>query len=141
MSQSKVRTDLDSVSAEVLVPFGDGFIALSIDAFQNATQRGRELCGGGSERPLAEIDVLDAYGMEQRTGIPSSWFLEQARKRKIPHLRAGKYVRFEFNQVIDLLQQTRHADNMSFYKEKQPATQGDASGVARLLPKSALSKR
>jgi len=38
--------------------------------------------------------------MNKETGIPRTWFLEQARQNKIPHLRAGKYVRFKLSEVI-----------------------------------------
>jgi hypothetical protein len=38
--------------------------------------------------------------MQARTSIPASWFLEQARKETVPHVRLGKYVRFRATDVI-----------------------------------------
>jgi hypothetical protein len=52
--------------------------------------------------------------MEAETGIPASWFLEQARKGRIPHIRAGKYVRFKLGEVLDYLKVTsRPGDRLS----------------------------
>jgi hypothetical protein len=48
--------------------------------------------------------LLDAEGMERATSIPASWFLEQARQGNLPHVRAGKYVRFRLADVLAALE-------------------------------------
>jgi len=57
---------------------------------------------GNSDMPAAQADdepLLTAEQMEARTGAPAKWFLEQARKDTIPHVRLGKYVRFRFSDI------------------------------------------
>ncbi|MCG3201197.1 MAG: hypothetical protein NFCOHLIN_01063 [Gammaproteobacteria bacterium] len=44
--------------------------------------------------------IVDAEGAAAATGVPVSWFLEQARRGAIPHLRFGKYVRFRLAELV-----------------------------------------
>jgi excisionase family DNA binding protein len=39
--------------------------------------------------------LLDAKAAGDLLGVPGSWLLAQARSDKIPHVRLGKYVRFD----------------------------------------------
>jgi predicted DNA-binding transcriptional regulator AlpA len=39
--------------------------------------------------------LLDAKAAGDLLGVPSSWLLAQARRDKVPHVRLGKYVRFD----------------------------------------------
>jgi hypothetical protein len=39
--------------------------------------------------------LLDATAAGELLGVPPTWLLAQARKDGIPHLRVGKYVRFD----------------------------------------------
>ena len=89
----------------VLIPFGGEILALSHDEFEQARARGRELMPvqAASVPARTEDRILDAEGMERETAIPASWFLEQARQGKLPHIRAGKYVRFQLAEVLDHL--------------------------------------
>jgi hypothetical protein len=88
-----------------LIPFAGEFLALSPEQIEQALQRGRELMPRAAPSPAADgrDQVLDAEGMEKATGIPATWFLEQARRGALPHLRAGKYVRFRLNEVLEAL--------------------------------------
>ncbi len=89
---------------DVLIPFGDGLLALTREQFEEARRRGRELRQPQANTPPAEkAEILDAAGMEGRTRIPASWWLEQARRNAIPHLRAGKYVRFRLSETLEAL--------------------------------------
>ena len=106
--------------SDVLIPFGSEFLLLSGEQFQEALSRGRMLFPQ-ADRPSEHGDheVLDADGMAQATQIPASWFLEQARQKKIPHIRAGKYVRFRLPEVLDSLQSRgRHTDKLSVAPKK-----------------------
>lgn len=93
----------------LIIPFGGEYLALSRDQLEEARQRARDLLRPPPERQqtVAARDVFDAAGMEAKTGVPATWWLEQARGHKIPHIRAGKYVRFELDAVLQAL---RHAD-------------------------------
>ncbi len=39
--------------------------------------------------------LLDAKVAGELLGVPPTWLLAQARKNSIPHVRLGKYVRFD----------------------------------------------
>ena len=95
--------------SNVLIPFGREYIALTRDEFDQALDLGRKLMPSAEAVPHAagRSEVLDAESMEQRTRIPASWWLEQARRDAVPHIRAGKYVRFELDAALDALRSHR----------------------------------
>ena len=39
--------------------------------------------------------LIDAEAAGRLLGVPPTWVLEQARHDRIPHIRLGRYVRFE----------------------------------------------
>lgn len=39
--------------------------------------------------------LIDAAGAAAQLGVPRSWVLAEARAGRIPHVRLGRYVRFE----------------------------------------------
>jgi len=39
--------------------------------------------------------LIDAQAAGEILGVPASWMLREARADRIPHVRLGKYVRFE----------------------------------------------
>jgi excisionase family DNA binding protein len=47
--------------------------------------------------------LLTAEQVAELRHVPESWVYEAARERRIPHLRLGRYVRFERNEVDDWL--------------------------------------
>jgi excisionase family DNA binding protein len=50
------------------------------------------LAAPNGERPNA---LLDAAAAAELLAVPKSWVLAEARADRIPHVRLGKYVRFE----------------------------------------------
>jgi len=92
----------------ILIPLGNNFLALTQDEFVKATKLGKKILEGEnpnkSEENSSNEVLLDADEMSDKTGIPPSWFLEAARQEKIPHVKAGKYVRFRFGEVIKTLE-------------------------------------
>jgi excisionase family DNA binding protein len=66
------------------------------------------LYGGGGqlyERPRASVadvaPLLDAKAAARLLGVPESWVLAEARADRIPHVRLGRYVRFEADELRD----------------------------------------
>ena len=116
---------------QVLIPFGTEYLAMSRDQFSEALRLGRIVAGHSphtAEPPQTE-QLFDAKSMEAATGIPASWFLDQARRGKIPHMRAGKYVRFHLREVMEATKaQPRHADRLSPSAKKQTHDQGVGYG-------------
>ena len=43
--------------------------------------------------------LLDAKAIAGRLGVPESWVRESARSGAIPHVRLGRYVRFDPDDV------------------------------------------
>jgi excisionase family DNA binding protein len=41
------------------------------------------------------MTLIDAKGAGALLGVPASWVLAQARDDRIPHVRLGRYVRFD----------------------------------------------
>lgn len=91
----------------ILIPLGHRFLALSPEDFAKALKLGQDVAGVSfAEMTPAPDDLrlLDADAASKMTGIPSSWFLEQARRGKIPYIKAGKYVRFRMPDLIEALE-------------------------------------
>ena len=134
---------------DILIPFGDDILALSRELFEEALGRGHELMPNRiRQAPTQTTDeILDADGMEKRTGIPASWWLENARRGTIPHLRAGKYVRFALTDAITFLKisdrptvtlpaaNRRSSQNSKPYDSQPRSATAYGSGVAA-KPKS-----
>jgi hypothetical protein len=85
----------------VLIPLPSGeFLALSQEQFTAARVLGQQLTGTTPAlQPKANDDeeaMFTAEQMEEKTGVPASWFLEQARQEKIPHF---KYPRFRLSEI------------------------------------------
>jgi excisionase family DNA binding protein len=45
--------------------------------------------------PSPPRELIDAGGAAELLNVPKSWVLAQARADRIPHVRLGRYVRFE----------------------------------------------
>ncbi len=63
---------------------------------------GRSTRGVSATSPL-----VDAGTAAQLLGVPPSWLLTQARARNVPHHKLGHYVRFDIDELIDWLDETR----------------------------------
>jgi hypothetical protein len=103
--------------SDVLIPFNGAWLALTPEQIAAGLDRARSLVVAGASSIASQAPqerIRDADGMEVDTGIPASWFLEQARQGRIPHLRAGKYVRFELGEVLECLKgASRPGDRLS----------------------------
>lgn len=89
----------------VLVPFAGQLLALAPDQFQEAIERGRQIMPTSPAPPSPESDrIVDAAGAAALTGVPATWFESQARCGAIPHLRFGKYLRFNVEEILKAAQ-------------------------------------
>jgi excisionase family DNA binding protein len=52
--------------------------------------------------------LLDAKAVAERLGVPESWVRESARAGAIPHVRLGRYVRFDLADVEAWLEECKH---------------------------------
>ena len=51
--------------------------------------------------------LVDAQAVADRLDVPVSWVREQTRSGAIPHLRLGRYVRFDLEDVDEWLETQR----------------------------------
>jgi predicted DNA-binding transcriptional regulator AlpA len=91
----------------VAVP-GLGVLAREVKALSTALAEGAKLCASsGAAAPQAPAPspagtfprLLSAKEMEAATGVPASWFAAQARERRIPFRKIGRYVRFSLEEI------------------------------------------
>jgi hypothetical protein len=88
----------------ILVALPDGrWLALDHATFIAALTTGAEMMApspvAAASAP-APAKLLTAHDMEAATGIPASWYSTQARERRIPFRKLGRYVRFDFDEVM-----------------------------------------
>jgi len=46
--------------------------------------------------------LLSAEEMQAATGVPASWFEAQARERRIPFRKFGRWPRFDLEEILSL---------------------------------------
>jgi excisionase family DNA binding protein len=51
--------------------------------------------------------LLDAKAIAERLGVPENWVRESARSGAIPHVRLGRYVRFDLDNVDSWLEKCK----------------------------------
>lgn len=94
----------------VLIPFGNHLLALSRDAFETALRDGTAIvCEGRGAGSISSEDtaseaprqsLLTPADAAQLLAVDATWLLRQAREGRIPHIRLGKYVRFNANAIV-----------------------------------------
>jgi excisionase family DNA binding protein len=51
--------------------------------------------------------LLTAAEIAERLSVPESWVRQEARADRIPHVRLGRYVRFDWPAVVAWLEEQR----------------------------------
>ena len=54
----------------------------------------------GDSDPVTPPSLIDAQAAAALLNVPASWILAQARKDAIPHIRLGRYVRFDPSELL-----------------------------------------
>jgi hypothetical protein len=88
------RTTIDRI---VLPLPGIGTLELPADIYEQHLVRATAAVPAARE---TESELVDAEQLEERTRIPASWWMSQARERRIPFRKFGKYVRFNLEEVL-----------------------------------------
>jgi len=57
--------------------------------------------------------LLDADGAAELLNVPASWVLAEARADRIPHVRLGRYVRFDADDLREWAQERRRGPNVT----------------------------
>jgi len=98
-----------------------GVLALSGAGLQEALKAGSSIRSGlnGQTNDTSRSTrtrrrkLLTAKELAKRINVGPSWLLRRARENRIPHVRMGKYVRFDASEVLECLRKNanRHANS------------------------------
>jgi excisionase family DNA binding protein len=64
--------------------------------------------------------LLTASEVAERLGVPAGWPLEQARAGTIPHVRLGRYVRFQWEDVAAWLETCKQGRTPTTFRKHRP---------------------
>jgi len=73
--------------------FGDAFLDVIRQAVREEIQ--------ASDNGRKESGLLTPDELADKLRIPVSWVYEQSRQNKIPTHRIGRYIRFDFHEVLE----------------------------------------
>lgn len=83
------------MSEHILIPLpGLGTLALPREVFEE------HLLKPSTATAKSPSELVDADELQARTGIPASWWMTQARERRLPFRKMGRYVRFDIAEVM-----------------------------------------
>jgi excisionase family DNA binding protein len=82
-----------------------GWIALTPDALRDAQAAARDTLGVGAAtqdnpQPVGSTSLLTAEDAARLLSVDPSWLLRQAREGRIGHVRIGKYIRFDPQEIV-----------------------------------------
>lgn len=86
----------------VLVPLPDGrWLRLTEQAFADALAAGDEAMKPKlvARDATGDVRLVTAEQAAAALEVDASWLLQRARLNKVPHVRLGKYVRFDLREV------------------------------------------
>jgi hypothetical protein len=76
-------------------------LVLTPEVFRTALAEGEQFRSAPvTAAPAAVPKLVSAEEMQAATGVPASWFANQARERRIPFRKLGRYVRFNPEEVM-----------------------------------------
>jgi excisionase family DNA binding protein len=64
--------------------------------------------------------LVDAQAVADRLGVPVSWVREQVRSGAIPHVRLGRYVRFDLGDVDGWLEKCKRPGRQVAFRSRSP---------------------
>jgi excisionase family DNA binding protein len=66
--------------------------------------------------------LLTAEELAERLNVPSRWALEHARAGTIPHVRLGRYVRFDWGDVVEWLESCKAGGRPTSFRRVSPGS-------------------
>ena len=79
--------------------------------------------------------LIDAKAAGEYLGVPHTWVLEQARRDAIPHVRLGRYVRFEPGALAAWAENRLQGPVYPTRDRTQPSGPGDVEAPRGQTPK------
>lgn len=83
----------------------------SVTCFGNSSHAAEQHAATGEER-RKRGDLLTVHDVAQLLHVPTSWVYERTRRRggdQLPHVKLGKYLRFEESIIAEFIQRQRCA--------------------------------
>jgi excisionase family DNA binding protein len=77
--------------------------------------------------------LIDAKAAGRLLGVPHTWVLEEARHDRIPHIRLGRYVRFEAEALLAWAR--NRARGPAYPLDRANSGPGDVGAPRGLTPK------
>lgn len=71
--------------------------------------------------------LIDAAEAGELLGVPKSWVLAEARADRVPHVRLGRYVRFEPDELERWWRQRRRGPSSAGVGSDRPNRNGRAA--------------
>lgn len=65
--------------------------------------------------------LLTAAEVADRLSVPESWVRQESREGRMPHVRLGRYVRYEWPGVVEWLGEQRAGR----WRKHRPSLEGD----------------
>jgi excisionase family DNA binding protein len=73
--------------------------------------------------------LLTAEELAERLSVPARWPLEQARAGAIPHVRLGRYVRFDWDDVERWLASCKQGGRPTTFRRHRPGVAPERTGA------------
>lgn len=64
--------------------------------------------------------LVDAQVVAERLGVPVSWVRESTRSGAMPHVRLGRYVRYDLGDVDDWLEACKQPGRAVSFRSASP---------------------
>jgi excisionase family DNA binding protein len=65
--------------------------------------------------------LVDAHFVAERLGVPTSWVRESTRSGAMPHVRLGRYVRFDLADVDRWLEECKQPGRPVAFRSMRPS--------------------
>lgn len=122
-------------TALLLIPLPDGrWLGLTPEELatgqQRATDLGLATGAGPSAAPTQPTSVerwLTSAELAELTGVGDTWWEGAAKREEVPHIRAGKFLRFRLSEVLETLH-SRHAVRLTAPHMQAPVLIGRKRG-------------
>jgi excisionase family DNA binding protein len=98
-------------------------------ASENTNRLPQASASPSSEPRVSVAGLLDARSAAALLNVPASWVLAEARAERIPHVRLGRYVRFDAAQ-LQVWWQTRRRGPWRAHGGAAAAAPGGAKSAA-----------
>jgi excisionase family DNA binding protein len=74
--------------------------------------------------------LLDARAIAELLAVPETWVREHARAGTIPHVRLGRYVRFDEDDVLAWVESCREGGRPAKLRRYDPSNSPRTAGTA-----------